>query len=132
MDSVVRLCLEKLRQPERAFDIVRTTASSSGATMLSKYCQEMSDWKGAMEFLLMAKQSGEAFELAKSHGQMAAFTDALGNRVTPNDAIAVAKYYESQHEMALAGKFYTLCGQVISIPLSSRACYHEVLLLFLS
>lgn len=47
---------------------------STGAEMVSKYCQDSGDWKGAIEFLLMAKRTGNAFNLAKSHGQMDLFT----------------------------------------------------------
>ena len=34
MDSVVRICLEKLSIPEKAFEIVRRTASATGALMV--------------------------------------------------------------------------------------------------
>jgi WD repeat-containing protein 19 len=34
MDSVVRICLEKLNSPEKAFEIVRRTASATGALMV--------------------------------------------------------------------------------------------------
>lgn len=42
--------------------------------MVSRYCQDAGDWKGAIEFLLMAKRTTDAFSLAKSHGQMDVFT----------------------------------------------------------
>lgn len=42
--------------------------------MVSRYCQDAGDWKGAIEFLLMAKRTADAFSLAKSHGQMDVFT----------------------------------------------------------
>ena len=47
---------------------------STGAEMVSRYCQDAGDWKGAIEFLLMAKRTTDAFSLAKSHGQMDVFT----------------------------------------------------------
>jgi hypothetical protein len=34
MDSVVKICLSKLNAPDRAFDIVRRTASATGALMV--------------------------------------------------------------------------------------------------
>lgn len=42
--------------------------------MVSRYCQDAGDWKGAIEFLLMAKRTSDAFNLAKTHGQMDVFT----------------------------------------------------------
>ncbi|CAM9233510.1 unnamed protein product [Chrysoparadoxa australica] len=120
MDGVVRLCLEELGQPEKAFEIVRQTCSSTGAELVSQYCQRISDWRGAIEFLLMAMRADEAFNLAKSHEQMELFSQVLGEGIGPDQALNVARYYEAQHEMSKAGNFYTLCGQ-----------YHRALKLYL-
>lgn len=49
-------------------------ASSTGAEMVSRHCQDAGDWEGAIEFLLMAKRTADAFSLAKSHAQMDTFT----------------------------------------------------------
>lgn len=51
--------------------------SSTGAEMVSRHCQNAGDWEGAIEFLLMAKRTGDAFSLAKSHAQMDVFTKVL-------------------------------------------------------
>lgn len=40
MDSVVRICLDKLSSPEKAFDIVRRTSSATGALMVSARSQQ--------------------------------------------------------------------------------------------
>ena len=76
MDAVVRLYLNQANQPEKAFDIVRETASSDGAQLVARFCQQNGDYKGAIEFLLMAKRSEDAFGLAKAHDQMDAYSDA--------------------------------------------------------
>eukprot|EP00903_Cladosiphon_okamuranus_P008272 g7961.t1 len=120
MDSVVQLCLEQLDRADRAFAIVRENASSTGAEMVSRHCQNAGDWEGAIEFLLMAKRTADAFSLAKSHAQMDTFTKVLGTDVSPDDALSVARFYEQQHELGKAGKFYSLCGQ-----------HHRALKLFL-
>lgn len=60
-------------------------AHSTGAEMVSRYCQNAGDWKGAIEFLLMAKRTTDAFSLAKSHGQMDVFTKVY--EVLPNVCI---------------------------------------------
>lgn len=52
-------------------------ASSTGAEMVSRHCQDAGDWEGAIEFLLMAKRTADAFSLAKSHAQMGTFTKVL-------------------------------------------------------
>ena len=110
-DSVVRLCLDKLNQPDRAFSLVRENPSSSGAAMVAQYCQQHDDFRGAIEFLLMANRSLEAFNLAKSHVCMDLYTGVLGEKIGPDDALEVAHYYETQNDLGKAGQFYSLCGQ---------------------
>ncbi|KAG5190902.1 hypothetical protein JKP88DRAFT_285521 [Tribonema minus] len=83
MDAVVRLCLDQLDQPERAFAIVSTTTSAAGAKSVSRYrsdCATAGNWGGAIEFLLMAQRADDAFELslAQAHEQMAAVVGAQG------------------------------------------------------
>lgn len=110
-DSVVRLYLNELNCPEKAFDIVRKTCSSKGAVLVARFCQEHSDYRGAIEFLLMANHSDEAFGLAKTQGQMETYTSALGDSISPDDAHNVAQYYEALHDLGNAGKFFAICGQ---------------------
>ncbi len=55
LDNVVRLALEKLKNPQRAFAVVRTTRSADGAMMVAKYCESIGDFSAAIEFLLMAR-----------------------------------------------------------------------------
>ena len=111
MDSVIRLCLGHLNQPDRAFQLVRESGSSTGAAMVAQYCQKGDDFRGAIEFLLMASRSEEAFALAKSHVCMDLYTSVLGDKISADDAREVAHYYETQNELGKAGQFYSLCGQ---------------------
>jgi WD repeat-containing protein 19 len=111
LDSVTRLCLDQLNQPDRAFSLVRETGSSTGAAMVAQYCQSHDDFRGAIEFLLMASRSLEAFNLAKSHVCMDLYTSVLGDKISPDDALEVAHYYETQNDLGKAGQFYSMCGQ---------------------
>jgi WD repeat-containing protein 19 len=110
LDSVVRLHLNQLNTPERGFDIVRRTQSSDGARLVAKFCQDHGDFKGAIEFLLMAKGTEEAFELAKLHNQVEKYTEVLGDSIRADDALNVAQHYEKINEPGLAGKYYALCN----------------------
>lgn len=111
MDSIVRLYLNEVNHPEQAFEIVRRTASSKSAVLVARFCQEHGDFRGAIEFLLMAKHSDEALGLAKAQGQMETYTSVLGDNISPDDAHNVAQYYEGVHELGKAGRFYAICGQ---------------------
>ena len=57
---------------------MRRTQSSDGARLVAKFCQDHGDFKGAIEFLLMAKGTEEAFELAKLHNQVEQPTSSRG------------------------------------------------------
>ena len=111
MDSVVRISLEKLSNPEKAFEITRRTGSATGALMVAQYCQEIGDFRGAVEFLLMAQRSDEAFNLSKSQNQVETYTNILGEHISPDEARNVAHFYETRQDLGKAGKFYSLCGQ---------------------
>merc|ERR1712216_369611 len=111
MDNVVRLCLDHLDQPERASEIVRATTSSTGAQLVALYCQREKNFRGAIEFLLLAQCSEEAFSLARDHDCMEVYTSVLGDNISPDDAANTGAYYESKHDMGKAGHFYALCGQ---------------------
>ena len=44
MDSVVRLSLEKLNAPQRAYAIVRKTQSVEAASLLARFCLQSQDF----------------------------------------------------------------------------------------
>ena len=111
MDSVVRLYIEQLNEPELAFSIVRSTASSNAAQMVARYCTSKANWQGSIEFLLMAQRSEEAFQLAKEHDEMKVYADALGEEGTLTEFGAIARFYEAKNEQGKAGQFYAKCGQ---------------------
>lgn len=110
MDNFVRVLLQHLNQPERASEIVRSTKSSVGAQLVSEYCQSVGDFRGAIEFLMMANRSGDAFELARKHNEMNIYADAIGDGGTQDEYSRIARYYQAKNESANAAKYYTICG----------------------
>lgn len=66
MDKVVELKLRNLDQVQQAFDIVRTRPSAQGAQLVADYCADVSNYRGAVEFLLLANKSEDAFKLAQA------------------------------------------------------------------
>jgi WD repeat-containing protein 19 len=64
VDAVVRLYLEKLQRPQKAFSLVRDSKTVQGALLVAQYCQGVGDHRAAIEFLILAKRSEEAFDLA--------------------------------------------------------------------
>jgi WD repeat-containing protein 19 len=111
IDSVIRLNLQHLDNPEKAFTLVREHSSSEGASMVAQYCQRTGHFQSAIEFLLLAKRSEEAFKMAVDHKQMDKYALALGEEGAPKDYMDIAHYYETQKEWGMAGKFYGVCGE---------------------
>lgn len=111
-DKVVEIYLRHLDQVQKAFDLVRgAAASAQAAQLVAEYCIEQKDHRGAIEFLLTANKSDEAFLLAQSNNIMDVYCTALGAAMSPEEAVKVAHYYEKAQDWGRAGKYYALCGQ---------------------
>eukprot|EP00929_Paragymnodinium_shiwhaense_P016254 TRINITY_DN12450_c0_g1_i1.p1 TRINITY_DN12450_c0_g1~~TRINITY_DN12450_c0_g1_i1.p1 ORF type:complete len:1383 (+),score=443.06 TRINITY_DN12450_c0_g1_i1:121-4269(+) len=111
LDNVVRLCLDFLNEPQKAFQLVRETQLTSGAEKVAEYCRKQGNICGAVEFLLLAKSDQEAFHLAERHDEMETFENALDGKGTREQHMDIAKYYESRNLLANAAKHYTLCEE---------------------
>lgn len=111
VDAVIRLNLDFLGNPEKAFQLARETRSPEGARLVAKFCQaKIGDFKTAIEFLLVAKLSDEAFVLAQKHNEMEKYCEVLGNGGTPEEYKRVAQYYEGKNDLLNAGIYYMTCG----------------------
>merc|ERR1719440_844313 len=82
LDSVVRLCLENLNEPQKAFQLVRETQLASGAERVAEYCRKQVNICGAIEFPLLAKNDKEAFLLAERHDEMETYEQGLQDKGT--------------------------------------------------
>jgi WD repeat-containing protein 19 len=110
MDSVIRLSLHHLDNAPRAFEIVRATKSAEGAALVAHYCQQHNNFQAAIEFLLLAKRSEEAFAMAKEHREMDKYCLALGEDGTQDEYARIASYYEDARDYARAGEYYARVG----------------------
>jgi WD repeat-containing protein 19 len=105
----VELKLRHLDEVQEAFDLVRTGGSAQGAQLVADYCIDAADFRGAIEFLLIANKTDEAFKLAQTHSLVEVYCSALGEQMGNEDALKVAQFYEKS-DLGKAGKFYSLCG----------------------
>ncbi|MCJ8749256.1 hypothetical protein PDJAM_G00174210 [Pangasius djambal] len=117
-DSVIRILLEHLNNPEEAVRIVRETQSIDGAKMVARFFLRLNDYGSAIQFLVMSHCSDEAFQLAQQHGQMEVYADIIGSEASMEDYQSIALYFEGEKKHLLAGKFFRKCGQY------SRALKH--------
>mmetsp|Transcript_36982 Transcript_36982/g.82211 ORF Transcript_36982/g.82211 Transcript_36982/m.82211 type:complete len:1366 (+) Transcript_36982:300-4397(+) len=111
MDSVVRLALEHLGAPQRAYAIVRKTQSVEAAGQLAKFCLQSQDFQGAVEFLLLAGQMDQAFDIAQKYNEMDTFARIVTASAKPVDYQRIAQYYESRGEYDKAGDMWSSSGQ---------------------
>lgn len=110
-DKIVEIKLKNLDQVQQAFDLVRATSSAQGALLVAEYCQEASDFRGAIEFLIIANKLEEGFNLAQSQSLVDLYATFLGDGISAEYALKVANHYEKAQEYGRAGKFYSMCGQ---------------------
>lgn len=67
--------------------------------------------QGAVEFLLLANQMDQAFDIAQGHNQMDTFARIVAASAKPVDYQRIAQYYESRGEFDKAGDMWASCDQ---------------------
>jgi len=106
MDSVVRLSIDRLNAPTKAYAIVRRTRSVEAAALLTRWCLQAQDFAGAVEFLLLAGQMDQAFDIAQGHSEMDTFARIVQSQARPVDYKRIAEYYEGRGEYDKAGDMW--------------------------
>lgn len=75
----------------------------------SRYFQRNNETLLAIRFLAMSRCFADAFRLACDHGHLELYGDVLldeDEEVSVPEFFSLAKYYETQNQPALAGKYY--------------------------
>ncbi|CCW70847.1 unnamed protein product [Phytomonas sp. Hart1] len=119
-DNVVRIKVQKLNDLQGAYVIVRRTRSTNAAALVARMCQSRNEFASAVEFLVVAKCTKEAFELSKQHNCLSNYENALLNQVVLKDGVApvakqdefniLATYYDEIRKPGQAAVFYRLAG----------------------
>ncbi|XP_073252735.1 WD repeat-containing protein 19-like [Porites lutea] len=105
-DSVIRINLDHLQNPEEAVRIVKETQSVEGAKMVARFFQKLGDFASAIQFLVLSRCNDEAFQLAQAHNQMEQYAEIIGDDAVADDYASIAMYFENQKQYFLAGKFF--------------------------
>eukprot|EP00041_Stephanoeca_diplocostata_P037132 m.1387941 g.1387941 ORF g.1387941 m.1387941 type:complete len:1371 (-) comp24985_c0_seq2:183-4295(-) len=105
-DAVVRLCLDKLQDPDRAVAMVKESNSVEGARLVAQFFMGLNDASSAIEFLFMAGASADAFKLAQANGKMDVFASVLGDAGSAIDYTKVATHFESIGDLFRAAKYF--------------------------
>ena len=78
--------------------------------------------QAAVEFLLMAKQPHQAFDIAQTQGQMDAYVRFMGSNASSEDSVRIALYYEARGNKEAAAELYARNGQ----PQKALSLYMQV------
>ena len=108
VDAVIRLYLQQLDEPDKAFELGRASKSSVGAALIAKYCIEHVDIASAVEFLFIAKRHAEAYTMAAEKKCMDIYAQVLGEQGTTEEYEQIAAYYEQQGEFSKAAHYHAL------------------------
>ena len=96
VEAVVRINLQKLNNPQKAFALVRKTHSVESANLVAQFCTEKRDHPASIEFLLYAKRTEEAFDIAEANDAMGTFVKLLGDKAPAAEYLKAACFYESR------------------------------------
>jgi WD repeat-containing protein 19 len=111
-ESIIRLNLDKLDNPEKAKTIFRTKCETpSCALMIANYCETKGAKKEAIEFLIMAGKRDEAFVIAQSHEEMEEYAKVILKIDERNNEenLKIAQYFEGKSQSGKAAKHYEKC-----------------------
>eukprot|EP00948_MAST-09A_sp_MAST-9A-sp1_P002723 g2723.t1 len=114
MDDVVRINLKYLQNKDRAFEIARNTGSGEGVKFVAEYCKSHGIWGGAIEFLILAQDTDDAFAIAKENDCVEVFAQKLDENASESrsesirkEFMRLAQYYESKGQLGQAAEFYS-------------------------
>lgn len=110
-DSVIRLQLDYLNNPEIAVELVQETKSAEGAKLVARFFQRLNDYTSAIRFLVLSRCHDEAFELARKHAKLELYGDILLNslpadEIRSEDFTSLAVYFENDRNFLLSGKYW--------------------------
>lgn len=105
-DSLIRIYLNHLNNPQEAVAIVQETNSLEGAKLVAAFFEKINDFASAIKFLVKSECFDEAFQLARNRSQMELYGEILKGYDRPSDFRSLAVHFESERNSFLAGKYY--------------------------
>jgi WD repeat-containing protein 19 len=77
---------------------------------VAEHCIQLSNFRYAIEFLVRARRSDDAFAIAELHERMDDLAELIGDQGTPEQYELIGNYFCARNEMVRAGTFFTLAG----------------------
>jgi len=112
--SAVRLLLDKLNNPSKAFQLARKTRSADAALIVATYCVNVGEMKQAVDFLVIAGRRGEAFDkVAVNHDLVDHLVGLLEDQDEPDTPVLAkaAQWYQARGQWRAAAKCVLRCRE---------------------
>jgi WD repeat-containing protein 19 len=113
-ESVIRLNLQKLDNPDKAKLVAQTKCpTSTAANLLADFYEQKGDRRQAIEFLVLAGKREDAFVIAQSYDLMEVYAAAILVREEKNveEHVRIAQYFEGRNKFKDAAKHYAKINQ---------------------
>jgi WD repeat-containing protein 19 len=104
---------------DRAAAVARDHPMVGVCRLVAEHCIQLGNFRYAIEFLVRAGRSDDAFRIAEVHNKMDELAELIGDNGTPEQYEAIGNYFCTRNQMIQAAKFFTL-GQD---PARALNCY---------
>ncbi|OHT11193.1 WD repeat protein [Tritrichomonas foetus] len=116
-ESLVRVLLKI--NLDRATAVARDHPLVSVCRLVAEHCIQLNNFRYAIEFMIRAGKSEDAFRIAELHDKMDELADLIGENGTPQQYEAIATYFCTRSQMIQAAKFFAMAGD----PHRAMNCY---------
>lgn len=107
-ESLVRVLLKV--NLDKAAAVAREHPIVTVCRLVAEHCIKLDNFRYAIEFLIRANRSEDAFRVAELHNKMGELADLIGDSGTPQQYEAIATYFSARGMNIEAAKFFYLCG----------------------
>lgn len=116
-ESLVRVLLKV--NLDRATAVARDHPLVTVCRLVAEHCIQLGNFRYAIEFLIRAGRSEDAFRIAELHDKIDELADLIGENGTPQQYEAIATYFCTRQQMIPAAKFFAISGD----PQRAMNCY---------
>uniref|UniRef100_A0A914HUV5 WD repeat-containing protein 19 n=1 Tax=Globodera rostochiensis TaxID=31243 RepID=A0A914HUV5_GLORO len=137
-ENQIRLLLRYLNKVNEAVKLAQESKSVEGSKMVASYLSDLGQYEAAIEFLVLSHCYQEAFDMAKSSGQVLAYANALEVNLgaeRKGDAVLghygqLSEQFQAEGDVLNGGKFAGMAQQykkALSLLLSEQRREEEAL-----
>ncbi|KAH0792506.1 WD repeat-containing protein 19 [Histomonas meleagridis] len=116
-ESLVRVLLKI--NLDKAANVAREHPIISVCRLVAEHCIQLNNFRYAIEFMIRANRSDDAFRIAELHNKMDEFADLISDSGTQQQYEAIATYFCNRNDMIQAAKFFEKANN----PMRALNCY---------